>query len=120
MQKIFLIVFTLFLGACTYDYVTPKVDPLPSDVKLSFAKDVQPIFTNSCIACHNGSTNPDLREGKSHAALLDGKYVNTDIPEQSKVYLEVNSGGMPLGGNKLAQGEIDTILVWIKQGASDN
>jgi hypothetical protein len=83
-------------------------------VKLS--TEVQPIFTASCISCHKGTRNPDLREGKSHASLTSGGYVNLPAAE-SKLYKKITSGSHMSLTN---QAQKNTIYLWISQGAKNN
>lgn len=117
MNRIILLFIALFaLGSCTYDYVAPA-ENLPTNV--SFSQDVQPIFDQNCITCHNGSQSPDLRASNSYDALMSGNYINTTSAEQSTLYKRINGGGMPPAG-KLSTDDLNKILVWIKEGAKNN
>lgn len=110
----------LLLSSCYYDSRgvddIPEV-PVPDDV--SFSEDVQPIF-NRCTQCHNGSTDPDLREGNSYNALVPA-YVEAGNAEGSLLYQNLPGVGHPFDvGFVLNAEEIATIKGWIDQGADNN
>ena len=70
MLKIFigLLLFIGALSSCEKAYfVTPAFDP---NASVSFANDLQPIFTSKCVAsgCHNGSISPNLTAGYQYAS----------------------------------------------------
>jgi hypothetical protein len=104
---------------------------------ISFAADVQPIFTASCLgmACHADRTSPSgeliLEAGSAWAALVgvqsscsDGRLlVAPGAPDASYLVHKITddqicSGGrMPLSGRGLSAAEIATIEGWICGGA---
>src|SRR5690349_12798029 len=88
--------------SCKYDEVLP-FEPDPG-VPVLFSQDIVPIFENNCISagCHNGTQSPDLRPSVAYDNLVNGGYLNTEIPEQSGLYLWMTEalGPMPpLGAN---------------------
>ena len=98
--------------------------------KVSFAHDIQPIFTTKCNDCHGpgGSTNLDL---SSHAALMSGENNNPPVlirydAEHSLLYEKVARAypsigvRMPLGRTPLSSAQIELIGDWITEGALDN
>jgi hypothetical protein len=103
------------LSSCVkYSYPPPSVDP---NQTWSFKTDIQPIFSNNCVGCHNDTRPPDLREGKSFAALTKGGYIN--LPgETSRLYLHMstNSAHIPRSSDT----EKLKVLYWINQGAKNN
>ena len=118
--KILAFLFMIGLVACEYDYipveengvVIPQPDP---DNPISFSTDVEPIFQDKCIACHN-STDPILVTGSAYANLTNGGYVNTDNPTESEVYKRSKDGH----GKNMGSQELNLLLLWIKEGAKDN
>ncbi len=98
---------------------------------VSFANDVQPIFTQNCVSCHPSSGNLDLRPGQSYDNLVNvpasgynGTRVVPNEPENSILYKKIDGSGaygsnMPLGGS-LSQAQINTIKQWIQEGALNN
>ena len=110
----------LTFASCTDDVVYPYV-PDPT-IPVLFSADIIPIFESNCISsgCHNGTVAPDLRASVAYDALWTGGYINTDVPEQSNLYLwmtEANGPMPPLGGNATNNA---TVLQWIVQGALNN
>ena len=118
MRKLLIAIIGLMCWAgCEYETVVPKVVNLP-DEPISFATQIQPIFTAKCITCHSGQT-PILTEGKAYNSLVSGGYVDTNNPTNSVVYVKT-SGGHPGGANVLSVTEQAYLLKWIEDGASNN
>ena len=105
--------------------------PTGSGVKVSFAKDVQPILA-SCAMCHSGSTAPNLTASSAFDSLLKDKgsksgknIVVAGKSAESTLYISVNGGDtsvskMPMGGAALAADKVKLIKDWIDQGAANN
>jgi hypothetical protein len=114
---LFLVLLGAFLlHACEYE----KVQPEPVTETVSYSQDIQPIFNSSCAlsGCHAGNVSPNLTEGQSYDALMNGGFVNLDAPNQSKIYTEMApGGGMSAYTNANAA---NTVLAWIQQGAPNN
>jgi hypothetical protein len=130
-------VLLLVLASGCADQGGPVVGAPAQLAPVSFANDVQPIFTASCVAasCHGTPrppTNPDLREGNSYAALVSvpssgyapDLRVDPGHPEQSVLYLKVSGttrgSQMPFGLNPLPAAQNETIRRWIEEGALQN
>ena len=125
MKKIFQILLIVCAGlamnSCYYDELQEKVIPeLPVDptdpgyVEIKFGAEIQPIFTNSCIGCHNTSRNPDLRAGFAYSALVP-QYVTASNADASPLYVKLSGGHQNLATDKLT-----LIKTWINQGAKNN
>ena len=103
--------------SCEWEKLAPvDVGDLPATV--SFETHVQPIFTDNCTKCHNGTTPPNLLPDDSFIELTAGGYIKTDDPEQSKLYKAIDLGGSM---NQYAS-DLDRamILKWKTQGAEEN
>ena len=121
--------------------VPSSSDTNDKDPGISFANDVQPIFTTRCAACHReggAAALPNiamrLDQGRSFASLVNqpsgqNASVTLVIPGDStnsllfqKVSAPVPPVGsrMPLFSSPLDQAEQDLIRDWIDQGAKDN
>jgi hypothetical protein len=100
------------------------VTPSNAQTPVSFSKDIQPILEQNCLGCHGHAmqssrldlSTPDgaMRGGARWAAIVPGR------AEDSFVYRLVaglDKPAMPLGGNKLTDGQIAAIKNWIDQGA---
>ena len=106
--------------ACKYDEVLP-FEPDPG-VPVYFSQDIIPIFENNCnsAGCHNGTQAPDLRAATAYDNLVSGGYLNTEVPEESELYLWMTEalGPMPPIGTNPTNNA--TVLEWINQGALNN
>ncbi len=121
---------------------------MPSAAQISFAHDVQPIFTTRCAitSCHTGPTEQASGKQSLDAGVAYADSVNA--PATTGKLLRVKPGSikgsqvahrilaqglprggavMPLGcpgfppaGGCLTTGEIFTILSWIAEGAPNN
>lgn len=112
----------------------------PSQV--SFASDIQPIFSNNCAfsGCHGGSSpamGMNLSAGMAYANIVNvpsGELPSMDRIEPGQpdlsylihkiqgTQLDVGGSGlqMPRGGTPLSQATIDLIRLWVTQGAQEN
>jgi hypothetical protein len=125
--KALLLAAALLATAC--DYVDPKSGastPPPSAAgtggtgsgPATFQQVYSQILAPKCVACHSGSTAPNLSSWASFAQ--DTRYVIPGNPGQSDVYVQVSSGNMPKSGAALTQGELSLLSDWITQGAQNN
>lgn len=104
-------------------------------VEISFASDIQPIFNDNCIVCHNQShiTGLDLRSGSSYNLLVDvstafyapNLRISPFSLDDSVLWHKINDDGlfggiMPQIGGPLSNFEIEKIKAWIEEGALDN
>lgn len=115
------VLWGLFLfGACEYANIQPEAPPPPPPPgdTTSFSLEVQPIFNDGCVLCHNGTEPPDLRAGNSYQSLLDNNFVVKFKPEESVLYNSVIPGGKMAGYSNSSHNA--TIYNWIKEGAKNN
>lgn len=106
----------IVITSCEYKYIDPIEVEITEPV--SFSEQIEPIFQSKCIACH-ASTSPILTTGNAYNSLIDGNYVNTDVPELSTLYVKT-SGSHPGGSNSLNATQLALILRWIQDGAENN
>jgi len=126
MKKLFRLVLvsslSLMCFSCYYDELyIEEIPELPEDQIVSFKDDIQPIFTENCIACHNASVaNPDLREGNSYNAIVP-EYVIAGDADNSEFYQKLPGNNHPIDtGFTLNVNDIALIKGWIDQGAKNN
>ena len=93
------------------------------DKKVSFEKDVLPIFKASCISCHKADKKKGKLDMSTYADLMkggkQGSPVKAGDPAKSLI-IEMISGKepeMPEKGDKLSDAQVQIISDWIKQGA---
>ncbi len=118
------IVFAAVAGFTACEKVGLLPVPFNPETSWSYKDDIQPLFSgNTCTDCHNGTKSPDLRSGKSYAALTGVvKYVNPpESAETSRLYLKmISSSGSVNHSTRTSENEKLTVLYWIKQGAKNN
>lgn len=116
-----LILFSLFIGGCKYDFVLPEVVPdIDQDEPISFSGQIVPIFSNGdkCTSCHkSGGTSPDLSSANAYSQLMS-KYVSKSSPETSIILTEPGSSTHSWKGFTATEAAL--ILAWIKEGAIKN
>lgn len=100
-----------------------------SQEKIRFNRDVLPILANHCFQCHGldkGTREADLRLDQREAAIanLDGTQpISPGHPEESEVWERIQSDDEtlrmppPNTGHQLSVEEIETLRLWIEQGA---
>lgn len=104
----------IFAFSCEkYTFDPPSIDP---GEEVSFQDVLQILDDQNCAACHPRVSPPDLSSDKAYEALLDG-YVNIESPEESEIYTQFEGGHSGLNTQSI---EIQKILNWITQGATDN
>jgi hypothetical protein len=114
---LFLLIFS-FAG-CYKDVILPTTVATTPPKFVSFSNDLQPIFTTNCAlsGCHvKGSQMPYLTPDVSYQQLLGG-FVNTIIPTQSQIYIQIN-GNMEVHIPDAT--ERQKIYDWIRNGAPNN
>ncbi len=94
-----------------------------ADQKISFSKDIQPVFEKSCWNCHSSAVQlSKLSLATRETALKGGEHGPAIVPgsaDKSRLYrlaAGLEKPSMPIGG-KLSAEEIETIKLWIDQGA---
>ena len=106
---------------------------------VSYSRDIQPIFNNYCIVCHQGAgqggltLEPNLSYSKlvgvpSTQSTTELR-VKAGAPDQSYLLAKLNgtqvqAGGggtqMPQGASPLSQTQINLVQQWIAAGAPNN
>jgi hypothetical protein len=116
-----LIIFSLFMGGCKYDFVVPVEVPVIDNGgnPISFVTQVAPIFStgNKCTECHkSGGQAPDLTPANAFAQL-GSKYINLSSPATS--LLLTHPGSSAHTQKAFTALEAATILKWIEEGAKN-
>jgi len=116
-----LLLFSLFMNGCKYDFIMPvEVPPITGTV--SFSAQVAPIFNagTNCTSCHKtGGTAPDLTTANAYASIVPG-LVNTATPGQSLIYTFPAPTSANHTWKRYTAGEAAIILAWITDGAKNN
>lgn len=126
MKKILFVILGLILfcslDGCIYDFIAPEdTTPIDTTTVISFATQIQPIFTENCIMCHKtGNLTPDLTSGNAYNQINSSKYINTSSPAQSLLYRRITPGGGFTGHKNVTSAQAALILIWIRQGSKNN
>lgn len=99
--------------------------PLVAEQPLRFNRDIRPILTDKCFACHGldqATLEADLRLDDRQAAIDAGAIVPGE-PEESELMLRIETDDQSLrmppveGHKQLTKNEVDVLRRWIQQGA---
>jgi mono/diheme cytochrome c family protein len=130
----FAIVISFFLLAACSDSSTGVSDDTPPGVpdEISYAANVQSIFTNSCATCHinNTTSGVNLTNFQSVISSVGVQYEREIVvpgnAEDSPLIDKISSNNprfgsrMPQGRDPLSSTQIEIIRVWINDGALNN
>ena len=132
--------YTVVLAGAAIGCQVNLPDP-PVDREVSFATEIQPIFTQRCAGCHSDGGFADnqgipmrLVEGLTLDSIVNqpssqDSGLTLVIPSDaanSLLFLKVSENDPPIGstmpliGEMLPSGELGLIRDWIDQGAMDN
>ena len=104
----------------------------PQYQKVTYANDVEPIIQKHCAVCHLSGQQGARESGlvmDSYASLMKGtpfgQVINPGSAMSSSLYILVSGKDrltvtMPHGKKPLSDEEIETIRVWIENGAVEN
>lgn len=125
----------LFFVSCSTDTGTsPNINSGgTSAVKATFSSIQQNVFSKSCAfsSCHAGSVSPTLSAGNAYGNIVNrsssvGKaYIKPSDPDNSYLLLKlkgqnISGARMPRNASPLTQAVIDSISLWIQNGAQNN
>ncbi|MBI4288705.1 MAG: hypothetical protein HY671_09795 [Chloroflexi bacterium] len=122
---------TLLLAGCQHLDIEQPAPRRDTAVKQSpsYSQDIQPIFTEYCVKCHNPrDAHKGLRLDTYQAMMRghkDGPVIVPGRPEDSILLRNVKretaaSSGMPFHQEPLARNQVQNIENWVRQGALDN
>jgi hypothetical protein len=110
-----------FIG-CYQDVIMPAaaVDPNGPPQAVSYNKELSPMFETKCAlsGCHvSGGHHPYMTSDVSYYQIVNGGYVNTSIPNESKLMIMLRgemSQYMPSSSDQ------QKVYDWIRNGAPNN
>ena len=124
IQYLMMVTVSLMATSCYYDEMPPEPEiPIPDVV--SYSKDIQPLWNESCVSCHMpGTTAPDLSAANSYSALtLNNKYVIPGNAAASSLHKSLVGDGasiMPPPGFAWSASKTALVDKWINDGALNN
>jgi hypothetical protein len=107
------------LVSCYQDVIIPPVATEAPPQFVSYSGDLQPLWNENCAlsGCHvKGGQVPYLSEDISYEQLLGG-YVNTVVPEDSKLWIALNGIMM---SHLPSASDRQKVFDWIRNGAPNN
>ena len=112
------VVFT----SCYKDIIVPQMaaDPDGPPQPVSFKNELAPLFNTSCAlaGCHvSGAHKPYLTTDASYQQIVNGGFVNTALPKESRLYVMVNGEMHQYTGSAANR---QKIYDWIRNGAPNN
>ena len=126
-----IVVFLALLPLVVFPAIAVGADPGAKSVeKVSFNRDIQPIFSDVCFKCHGPDEDQrvsDLRLDTKDGAMADLDDYRAIVPgdlEESELYRRITSPDPeqrmppPDSGRSLTEEQIDSLTKWIEQGAS--
>jgi hypothetical protein len=115
-----LLFLSLGIGGCYQDVIVAPVSQSKPPQFVSYSADLQAIWNTNCAlsGCHvPGGQMPYLTEDLSYDQLVGGGYVNTVVPEDSKLYIAINGIMMP---HIPSASDRQKVYDWIRNGAPNN
>lgn len=110
------------MAGCKYSWIVPEEvePPNPGGEPVSYATQIQPIFTAKCISCHKaGGTKPDLTVGNSYNQVVPA-HVDLAKPAESSIYKFPAPTTTTHAWKKYSSNEAVLVLTWIEEGAKNN
>jgi len=116
--------------AAVFFVVGFQASTAPAETTIEFNRDVRPILSNKCFACHGpdkGQRKADLRldvekeafaEREGRRAIVAGKIGDSELYKRITHSSKRKKMPPEKFGKSLSQGEIDILRKWIEQGAS--
>ena len=110
-----------FVG-CYKDILIPPVPPNSEGPPqyVSYSQELSPLFNSNCAlsGCHlAGGHHPYLNSEVSYNELVNGGFVNTLVPKESILYIQINSNMQPYIPNA---SDRQKVYDWIRNGAPNN
>lgn len=91
---------------------------------VSFAKDLQPLFQESCVSCHGGEKTSRALDLKTFESLMAGSQNGAVIvpgeAASSKLVQSIQAGKMPKRGTKWTPEQLQLLVDWVNAGAQNN
>ncbi len=127
-----ILLFTIVFYSCSNDSSTGPQNPtVITSATFSFIQ--SELFTPTCATsgCHNGFERPNLTSGNAYNNILNVQstrtldYIEPGNPDNSYLFrkltgVSISGSLMPRRGSALSAPVIDSIRVWIENGALNN
>ncbi|HET9280095.1 MAG TPA: hypothetical protein VFN95_17995 [Flavitalea sp.] len=117
-----IILVVMVLAGCYKDIIKPTLatDPDGPPQPVSFKNELAPLFNTNCAlsGCHvSGAHKPYLATDISYAQIVNGGFVNTALPKESRLYQVVNG---EMAQYIPSKADRQKVYDWIRNGAPNN
>jgi mono/diheme cytochrome c family protein len=96
----------------------------PTTAAVSFAKDILPVFEQSCVKCHGGEKTEEGLSLKTYEDVLkgskNGAVIEPGNPANSYLVDQIAKGKMPKRAQRLSDEIVLRISDWVAAGAPNN
>lgn len=125
-SNIIYICLVILLGfafnSCYKDTILPEaaVDPDGPAQFVSFKTDLAPMLSSNCAksGCHvSGGHKPYLNPDISYLQIVNGGFVNTNVPKDSRLYTMING---EMREYITSASDRQKVYDWIRNGAPNN
>lgn len=119
MKSPYILIATILVVGCGRS--SDDVPQINTGTKVlpTYASINEAIFQKSCIKCHDEHHGHGGYAGISFNSYENAiKAITKGYPEQSRLYVALKSGKMPLSGTKPSDDQIQAVYDWILSGAS--
>jgi hypothetical protein len=118
----FLFIMGIGITGCYKDVNIPEgaVDPDGPPQAVSFKTDLAPMLNTKCglAGCHvSGAHKPYLLTDVSYQQIVNGGFVNTSVPKESRIYQMING---EMQEYIPAAADRQKVYDWIRNGAPNN
>ena len=100
------------------DTTQTNISDTSKTTTVSFSQDLQPILDAECVRCHGKGSNFDCTASASYNTIVNGGFVDSNDPENSKFFKVKSLPGHP--DDYLLPEEHDLFVTWMKEGAKNN
>jgi len=119
---VLILAFGIGIVGCYEDIIKPDLedDPEGTPKQVSFKNDLAPLFNKNCTlaGCHvAGAHKPFLASEVSYQQIVNGGYINIDLPKESILYRMVYG---EMAEYIPAKADKQKVYDWIRNGAQNN
>ena len=116
------IIIGILISGCYKDIIVPDLasDPDGPPQPVSFRTELAPLLNANCTeaGCHvSGAHKPYLTIDISYQQIVNGGFVNTALPKESRLYIMVNGEMAQYIPSKTDR---QKVYDWIRNGAPNN
>jgi len=109
-------------AGCYKDIIKPELasDPDGPPQPVSFKNELAPLFNTNCAlsGCHvSGAHKPYLPADVSYSQIVNGGFVNTALPKESRLYQMING---EMAQYIASKADRQKVYDWIRNGAPNN